>query len=169
MPIGMLPAMAEPRALEAEEWQLWDLWMRAQRLLMRELERGLQHDCGISKAEFSVLVTLRQATGDQMRVGELADALDWEKSRVSHLLTRMEGRALVTPVHGEGSARRLGVRLTAKGRDTAERAVERHGGNIRRHFLDALSPAQAEAVRSWSEQTVERLDPPPPPDDGAAR
>lgn len=161
--------MAEPRGLEPDEWQLWDLWMRAQRLLIRELERGLQHDCGISKAEFSVLVTLRQAAEGRMRVGELADALAWEKSRVSHLLTRMEGRDLVAPIHGEGGARRLGVRLTAQGRDTAEKAVETHGGNIRRHFLDALSPGQAQAVRSWSEQTVKRLEPPPPPDDRAAR
>ena len=50
----MIPAMAEPRTLKPEEWELWDTWMRAQRLLARELDRNLQDDCGISKAEFSV-------------------------------------------------------------------------------------------------------------------
>ncbi|MET8854534.1 hypothetical protein ABZW17_46625, partial [Amycolatopsis sp. NPDC004625] len=44
--------------LEPAEWEFWDTWMRAQRLLARELDRGLQRDCGISKAEFSVLMTL---------------------------------------------------------------------------------------------------------------
>jgi hypothetical protein len=34
------PTMAQPRTLEPEEWELWDTWMRAQRLLARELERG---------------------------------------------------------------------------------------------------------------------------------
>jgi hypothetical protein len=63
--------MAETRTLEPEEWELWDAWMRAQRLLARELDRGLQRDCGISKAEFSVLVTLWQAPGREMRVGAL--------------------------------------------------------------------------------------------------
>ena len=61
----------------------------------RELERGLQRDCGISKAEFSVLVTLWRTTGREMRVGELSESLDWDKSRVSHQLTRMEKRGFV--------------------------------------------------------------------------
>ena len=62
--------MAETHTLEPGEWEFWDTWMRAQRLLTRELERGLQRDCGISKAEFSLLVTLWQAAGREMRVGE---------------------------------------------------------------------------------------------------
>ena len=72
--------MAETRPLEPEEWGFWDTWMRAQRLLTRELDRGLQRDCGISKAEFSVLVTLWQAPGRQMRVGELSESLDWARA-----------------------------------------------------------------------------------------
>lgn len=54
--------------LDPAEWEFWDTWMRAQRLLVQELDRGLQRDCGISKAEFSVLMTLTRP----MRVGELA-------------------------------------------------------------------------------------------------
>lgn len=44
--------------LDPAEWEFWDTWMRAYRLLVRELDRGLQRDCGISKAELSVLMTL---------------------------------------------------------------------------------------------------------------
>src|ERR1700761_1578793 len=87
------PGMAEP--LAPGEWELWDTWMRAQRLLVRELDRGLQRDCGISKAEFSVLMALRNAPGREMRVADLVESLDWEKSRVSHQLTRMENRGFV--------------------------------------------------------------------------
>ena len=57
--------MAQTRTLEPEEWELWHTWMRAQRLLARELDRCLQRDYGISKTEFSVLVTLRQAPSAQ--------------------------------------------------------------------------------------------------------
>src|ERR1700761_8013598 len=103
-------AMAQP--LEADEWALWDTWMRAQRLLVRELDRSLQRDCGISKAEFSVLRTLDGAAGE-LRVGELAESLGWEKSRVAHQLTRMEKRGLV---ERSGPGRRTGVGLTAEGR-----------------------------------------------------
>jgi DNA-binding MarR family transcriptional regulator len=151
--------MTETRSLEPEEWEFWNVWMRAQRLLTRELERGLQSDCDISKAEFSVLVTLWQATGREMRVGELAESLDWDKSRVSHQLTRMEKRGFVERTRYGADGRRAGVGLTAEGRRAAQSAVLVHGRNIRRHFLDPLPPEQASAIREWSERAVDRLEP----------
>ncbi|WP_435176145.1 MarR family winged helix-turn-helix transcriptional regulator [Actinacidiphila sp. bgisy145] len=151
--------MTETRSLEPEDWEFWNVWMRAQRLLTRELERGLQSDCDISKAEFSVLVTLWQATGREVRVGELAESLDWDKSRVSHQLTRMEKRGFVERTRYGADGRRAGVGLTAEGRRAAQSAVLVHGRNIRRHFLDPLPPEQASAIREWSERAVDRLEP----------
>jgi DNA-binding MarR family transcriptional regulator len=150
-------AMVE--TLESAEWELWDTWMRAQRLLVRELDRGLQRDCGISKAEFSVLMTLRQAPGRDMRVGDLVDSLGWEKSRVSHQLTRMENRGFVAQTEGGASGRRTRIGLTAKGRRLVEAAILAHGGNIRRYFLDSLTPDQAKTIRAWSEQVIDRIEP----------
>ena len=146
-------------ALEPEEWELWDTWMRAQRLLVRELDRGLQRDCGISKAEFSVLVTLRQAPGREMRVGDLVDSLGWEKSRVSHQLTRMENRGFVAQTEGGPSGRRTKIGLTATGRRVVQAAIHAHGGNIRHYFLDSLTPDQATTIRNWSEQVIDRIEP----------
>lgn len=151
--------MAQTRSLGPEEWEFWDTWMRAQRLLTRELDRGLQRDCGISKAEFSVLVTLWQAPGREMRVGELSESLDWEKSRVSHLLTRMENRGFVERTPHGADGRRAGIGLTAKGRDAAQGAILVHAGNIRRYFLDTLTPQQAEAFRAWSGQMIDTVEP----------
>jgi DNA-binding MarR family transcriptional regulator len=151
-------AVAEPSALRPEEWEFWDTWMRAQRLLARELDRGLQDDCGISKAEFSVLVTLWQAPGHEMRVGELVESLDWEKSRVSHMLTRMENRGFVERTRFGASGRRTGIGLTASGGQAAQSAILRHAANIRRHFLDSLTPEQAATIRAWSEQTIDQIE-----------
>ena len=151
--------MAETRTLEPEEWELWDTWMRAQRLLARELERGLQRDSGISKAEFSVLVTLWRGSGREMRVGELAESLDWDKSRVSHQLTRMEKRGFVKRTQYGTDGRRAGIGLTAEGRRAVESAILVHADNIRRHFLGPLTPEQAAVIRAWSEQVVDRIEP----------
>jgi DNA-binding MarR family transcriptional regulator len=150
------------RTLEPEEWALWNNWMQAQRLLARELDRLLQRDFGISKAEFSVLVTLHQTPGSRMRVGELAESLGWEKSRVAHLLTRMEARELLERTESESSGRRLGIGLTAKGRTAAEKAIQGHGENVRRYFFDTLTPSQASAIQAWSQEVADRID-------GAAR
>jgi DNA-binding MarR family transcriptional regulator len=151
--------MTETRSLEPEEWEFWDTWMRAQRLLARELEQGLQRDCGISKAEFSVLVTLRQTAGREMRVGELSEALDWDKSRVSHQLTRMEKRGFVERSQYGVDGRRAGIGLTAEGRRAAQSAIFVHGANVRRHALNSLTAEQASVIRAWSEQVVDRIEP----------
>ncbi|WP_019356606.1 MarR family winged helix-turn-helix transcriptional regulator [Streptomyces sp. AA1529] len=151
--------MTASRTPTPEEWELWDTWMRAQRLLTRELDRGLQRDCGISKAEFSVLVSLWQAPGCDMRVSDLVDSLGWEKSRVSHQLTRMERRDFVEQTRSGTSGRRTRMGLTAVGRRVAQSAISAHGGNIRRHFLDSLTPEQAAAIKAWSEQTIDRIGP----------
>lgn len=151
--------MTETRSLEPEEWEFWDTWMRAQRLLTRELERGLQRDCGISKAEFSVLVTLWRASGREMRVGELSESLDWDKSRVSHQLTRMENRGFVKRTQYGADGRRAGIGLTAEGLSAAQSAIFVHAGNIRRHLLDSLTPEQASVIQAWSEQAIDRLEP----------
>ena len=151
--------MTQSRSLEPEEWEFWDVWMRAQALLTRELERGLQRDCDLSKAEFSVLVTLWQAAGREMRVGELAESLGWDKSRVAHQLTRMEKRGFVERTRYGSDGRRAGIGLTAEGRRAARSAILVHGGNIRRHVLDSLTPEQASVIRAWSEQAVDRLEP----------
>ena len=149
----------EPRTLEPEEWELWHTWMQAQRLLNRELDRDLQRDHGISKAEFSVLVSLHQAPGGRMRVGELVESLAWEKSRLSHQLTRMENRELVERSENEPGGRRVAIRLTAKGRSAAESAILGHAGNIRRLFFETLTPDQIAALHDWSRQIVDRVEP----------
>jgi DNA-binding MarR family transcriptional regulator len=150
--------MVEPRTLQPEQWELWNAWMQAQRLLTRELDRGLQRDYGISKAEFSVLVTLHQTPKGHMRVGELAESLDWEKSRVAHQLTRMENRELVERTDNEFNGRRTGIGLTAKGREAVQHAILGHADNIRRYFFDALTAEQAAAIQAWSHQVVDRIE-----------
>jgi DNA-binding MarR family transcriptional regulator len=150
--------MATPHTLEPEQWERWSTWMRAQQLLVRELDRDLQRDYGISKAEFSVLVTLHQTPGGQMRVRELAESLDWDKSRVAHQLTRMENRELVDRTDSESSGRRLGIGLTAKGRNAVQSAIRGHADNIRRYFFDVLTPEQAAAIDAWSRQMVDRVE-----------
>lgn len=146
------------RTLTPEQWALWHAWMRAHRLLNRELDRDLQREYGISKAEFSVLVTLHQAPGGQMRVGELAESLDWEKSRVAHQLTRMENRELVARTDNESNGRRAAISLTTKGHTAVQDAILGHADNIRRYFFDALTPDQAAAIHEWSRQTVARIE-----------
>lgn len=140
-----------------EDWDLWDTWMTAQRLLVRDIDRRLQAEFGISKAEFSVFVTLLRAPNPEMRVVELSESLGWEKSRVAHLLSRMEVRGFLLRTEGGTGGRRTGIGLTPEGRKLATSAISGHAKTIRRQFLDALSAEQAAAIRAWSEGIIENM------------
>ncbi|WP_020502274.1 MarR family winged helix-turn-helix transcriptional regulator [Sciscionella marina] len=151
--------MAQTGTLKPDEWELWQLWTHAYHLLVRELDRGLQRDCGISKAEFSVLMALSRAPGRELNVADLVAELDWEKSRVSHQLTRMENRGFVQRIQHGATGRRIRVGLTGTGQRTTQNAVRAHGANIRRCFFDSLTTEQAATLRAWSEQVVEGIEP----------
>lgn len=148
--------MTSRDVLNKDEWDLWHAWTEAQRVLAYEIDRGLQAEFGISKAEFSIAVTLLRSPSPSLRVIDVGESLGWEKSRVSHLLTRMEARGLLERAEGGASGRRTGVKLTVAGRQLAERAIAGHAINVRRYFFDALSPEQLSAIRVWSEQMVAR-------------
>jgi DNA-binding MarR family transcriptional regulator len=143
------------RALTAAEWDLWQLWMDAQRALAVEVDRSLQAEVGISKAEFSILVTLRNAPESTLRVGALADALNWEKSRVSHLLSRMEGRGFVARFEDGAPGRRTAIHLSGAGHRVAEAALRVHDGNVRRLFFDRVTAEQAAAIHAWSRGLID--------------
>ncbi len=147
--------MGQSDTLEPHEWDLWDRWMRAQRLLAQEIDRRLQSEFGISKPEFSVLMTLLRAPGREMRVADVAESLGWDKSRVSHQLTRMERRGLVVSSESGASGRRTGIGLTARGLQVVESAIRGHARNVRQCFFDLLSPEQAAAIGAWSDQVIE--------------
>ncbi|MEU5514783.1 MarR family transcriptional regulator [Streptomyces griseoaurantiacus] len=152
--------MTQTGDLGPEEWELWGAWTHAQRLLAQEIDTALQRDSGISKAEFSVLMTLSRADVGELRVGEIAASLRWDKSRVSHQLTRMEKRGFVTRSESGAHGRRTGITLTEEGRGAVREALTGHAGTLRRHFFAPLTPEQAAAIRAWSEGTIARLEGP---------
>lgn len=150
--------MNKSKALTPDEWDLWHKWMRAQRLLSEEIDRRLQSAFAISKAEFSVMVTLYRASIPQMRVVDVGQSLAWEKSRVSHLLTRMERRGLVARTESGASDRRTGIGLTPEGRRLVTNAIAAHGDNVRLLFLNTISPQQMSAIRTWSEHIIDSVE-----------
>src|SRR6185369_9061732 len=96
-----------------------------------EQDWQLQRDAGISQADFSVLIRLSESNGQRLRTGELAELLAWEKSRVSHQVTRMEARDLLERTECDTDGRGTWVGLTDEGRRVLESASGDHAGAIR--------------------------------------
>lgn len=144
--------------LDPDEQRAWRAYLRMQARLQRRLAQQLQRDAAMSAADFEVLVNLSEAEDGRLRAFELGDALQWEKSRLSHHLTRMESRDLVAREECTTDARGAFVRITAEGRAAIERAAPMHVAEVRARFIDVLSPAQLRTLEELCETVLAGLD-----------
>jgi DNA-binding MarR family transcriptional regulator len=134
------------RWLSAREQASWRAYLDMTAKLTARLNREMQEQSGISIADFSVLVQLSEHDAGRMRVLELARALGWEKSRLSHQLTRMGQRMLIERSNCSEDRRGAFVVLTDKGRETVEAAAPKHVEAVRRYMFDELSQEQVAAL-----------------------
>lgn len=124
------------------------------------LERRLQADAGISSADFAVLMSLQEEPARRLRAGRIGDLIGWEKSRVSHQLSRMEQRGLVTREECGDDARGVWIGITAEGSRAVLAALRDHTEAIRQYFFDLLSPEEQEVLRSVSFRVLDAINPP---------
>jgi DNA-binding MarR family transcriptional regulator len=103
---------------------------------------------GLSAADYGVLSRLIDLGNGQLRQRELAFAMGWDKSRISHQLTRMQGRSLLTrsKTAEDGSQ----VVITPAGRKALDRARPVHALAVRRHLIERLTSEQAAAILGLS-------------------
>lgn len=148
-----------PQWLDEREDRAWRSFLLMQSHLRRVLGRELQQQTGLSDADYAVLVHLSEAPSGRLRPMELGDAADWEKSRLSHHLTRMERRGLVERQICPSDSRGAFVVLTPAGRTAIEVAAPFHVKQVRRWFVSALTADQLEALTAISEELLSRLEP----------
>lgn len=137
--------MPAPRWLDEREQQAWRGLVTLQAQLNARLRRSLQRNDGFSDATYAVLVHLSESADGRLRAFELGEALQWEKSRLSHQLRRMEQRGLVERAGCETDRRGAHVALTVEGRRAIEAAAPGHLDEVRRSFFAALTPGQVDA------------------------
>jgi DNA-binding MarR family transcriptional regulator len=152
------PAEAdEPRWLDDAEDRAWRGYMRMRTLLHAQIVRDLAREADLSGPDYDVLSNLSEAPGRRSRLGDLAARMAWSKSRLSHHITRMEQRGLVTREDCASDGRGAFVVLTDAGFRTIEAAAPGHVASVRRHFIDALTREQLEALAEISQTVVRRL------------
>jgi DNA-binding MarR family transcriptional regulator len=149
--------MAEPRWLDEREALVWRRYLDTQRELLGALERQNFRDSGLSGAEYAVLVPLSAAEDGLLRARELGLELDWDRSRLSHQIRRMEKRGLVSREECETDARGSMIRLTPEGRAAIEAAAPSHVEYVRRYFFDVLSVDEQEILGTVFDRVLNRL------------
>jgi DNA-binding MarR family transcriptional regulator len=143
--------------LSAEEQRAWRTYLRMSTLLPAALNRQLQHDCGLTLPEYEVLVQLSEAPQRQLRPFQICEALNWEQSRLSHQLTRMERRGLVARQECAADGRGAFVALTPAGAEAIGMAAPPHVETVRRLVFDRLTGSQRAAFEQACATIIEAL------------
>jgi DNA-binding MarR family transcriptional regulator len=146
----------QPRWLSEDEQQAWRATVHLSQMLLRQLDRDLT-PYGLSGHDYEILVELSEAPEHRMRMTDLADATSQSRSRLSHQITRMEKRSLVRRDECEGDKRGTFAVLTSEGMAAIERSAPSHVENVRRHFVDRLTPRQLEEIRVAFQPIVDNL------------
>jgi DNA-binding MarR family transcriptional regulator len=118
----------------------------------------LQNESKLSAADFGVLVSLTDVPDGRQRYQDLARALEWEKSPMSHHIARMAGRGLVNREECPDDARGAFVVITDAGRAAIEAAAPLHVEAERELFLDHVTPAELRTLADISDRVVAKLD-----------
>ena len=145
------------RWLTEEQQRAWRGLLQMTSQLNARMNRQLLQEYGVSLADYEVLVVLSEIPGGRCRVFEIADALAWEQSRVSHQLARMQRRGLIARQDCASDARGAFAVITAAGRAVIERAAPAHVETVRRLVFDDLTPDQLATLTELTDGVLDRL------------
>lgn len=130
----------------ADELRIWRGFIETARELDARLSSRLHDESALSSGDYTVLLALSEAPERRLRSSALADAVGWERSRLSHHIRRMEGRGLIRRDDCAVDYRGAEVVLTDHGAHAFRSASVPHLRAVRELFVDALSPEQLDQV-----------------------
>jgi len=130
--------------LSPRELRVWYAFRVVGEEVLARVGRDIAKATGISGSEFAVLSRLAAIGKGEMQQLHLARSLGWDKSRLSHQLTRMQDRALIERRRDQGQA--VKIVLTKTGRGRLETARPIHAEAVRRHLLSRLTVEQVDTL-----------------------
>jgi DNA-binding MarR family transcriptional regulator len=145
------------RWLTDDEQAVWRAFLMTHQLLAAELDRQLQRDAGMPHTYYAVLVTLSENPDKTMRLSELADALGYSLSRLSHAIARMEEAGWLRRRPCSADRRTTWAVLTDAGLGALAAAAPGHVQAVRENLFDDLTPEQVDQLRVIFEKTLVKL------------
>ena len=132
------------KTLSPRELRIWHAFRLMHEDVLARVGRDITQATGLSGSEFGVLSRLVGVGKGEMRQQSLAGLMGWDKSRLSHQLTRMQKRALIERRSADGNV--VLVALTELGREKPDAARPIHAESVRRNLLSRLTPEQIETI-----------------------
>ena len=141
----------------------WASYQRMRVRLTGRLNRELARKTGLSEADYEILTALAESPNESVRALALRCGLEWEKSRLSHQLSRMEARGLIMREECAEDNRGAVIRVTDAGRALAAEARLHYEQAVKRCVTDVLTAEQMAALGDIAETILSQLETPHKP------
>jgi DNA-binding MarR family transcriptional regulator len=134
------------RSLSHQEWSAWLQLVSTFTLLPAALDSQLQREAGMSHFEFEVMVALSRQPERSLQLKDLAVVANGSLSRLSHVISRLEGRRWVRRTSGT-RGRATHAELTDEGYKKLMVTGPIHLREVRRLVFDVLTPEEVKALK----------------------
>jgi DNA-binding MarR family transcriptional regulator len=128
--------------LDELQFRVWREFVYAYSVVVPTLDRELMNALGITFNQFEVLVWLRRAGKDGLRMSDLASRVVLSPSGVTRAVDQLEHKGLVERCVFEGDKRGYLATITPQGKTFLRKATTFHLDGLRKHFLNHLTRAQ---------------------------
>jgi DNA-binding MarR family transcriptional regulator len=147
-----------PVWLTEDQQRTWRSLLLMTQLLDEALDRQLQADSGMAHSHYGILVALSEADDRSLRMSDLAAALRYSQSRLTHAVARLERDGWVRREPCPTDRRGLNAVLTDEGLRALQAAAPGHVSEVRERVFDALSADQVEQLRTICDALLDGLD-----------
>jgi DNA-binding MarR family transcriptional regulator len=154
----MITPMSE-KWLTQKESAAWVRLVALLELLPATLDTELRRDADLTNFDYYVLAMLSEAPAHTLRMTGLARQTNATLPRLSHVVSRLEGRGLVERFPCPENKRATNARLTDAGWTKVRATAPQHVAFVREHVIDALSPEQVTQLTQITDAILARLDP----------
>jgi DNA-binding MarR family transcriptional regulator len=147
------------RWLDDDERAAWVRLAAVVELLPGVLEAQLKRDADLTHFEYWVLAMLSEAPERTLRMTALASRTSASLSRLSHVVTRLEGRGLLDRFPCPEDRRATNAHLTEAGWELVVASAPGHLDTVREYVVDALTPRQITQLTAIADAILDRVDP----------
>jgi len=145
---------ASSALLAPVELAAWRGLLRVNSALVHDLDAELRATHDLSLQEYEVLLVLAEATGNLMRMSDLAASVLLSQSGLTRLVDRLARDGSVERTRCEDDHRGLNAELTGTGRARLEKARPTHLAGVRTSFLDRFDEAELGALAGFWERVL---------------
>ena len=151
------PTNPEPRWLSEDERAAWLSLVGVMVKLPAALDAQLQRDAKLSYIEYMVLAMLSEQPGRQLRMSELAAAINSSLSRLSHVAKRLEAQGFIRREPDRSDGRYTNAVLTDAGLAAVVASAPGHVAAVRSLVFDALTTDQRRGLREAGDRILAKV------------